>query len=256
MRRNCESGKVHVWQCLSARVELPHAGIGGPCAFGSKTSNSSATLDCSLCATRRHSLVAMNGYPPPMGMPASAWRAVKTADGKEYYHNAATNATTWEKPDELKDEVEVCWRSTLTVLYADMDSARSKAVAGQDNLRPRANRTTTTKSRDRQHGTFLRRFSERSIKRRRMRRPSVRQLVLQDGLRVLASSPLRTTSGAPSAMSIDPTAATATATVISTVSAMAALAATDLASSSRRAPSSSSPTRKKPRLPSQRCSSR
>jgi pre-mRNA-processing factor 40 len=42
-----------------------------------------------------------------MGMPASAWRAVKTADGKEYYHNAATNATTWEKPDELKDEVEV-----------------------------------------------------------------------------------------------------------------------------------------------------
>ncbi|KAL1604485.1 U1 snRNP protein [Nothophoma quercina] len=41
-----------------------------------------------------------------MGMPASAWRAVKTADGKEYYHNAATNATTWEKPDELKDEVE------------------------------------------------------------------------------------------------------------------------------------------------------
>lgn len=50
----------------------------------------------------------MNGYPPPMGMPVSAWRAVKTADGKEYYHNAATNATTWEKPDELKDEIEVC----------------------------------------------------------------------------------------------------------------------------------------------------
>ncbi|KAF2632253.1 hypothetical protein BU25DRAFT_359043 [Macroventuria anomochaeta] len=48
----------------------------------------------------------MNGYPPPMGMPVSAWRAVKTAEGKEYYHNAATNATTWEKPDELKDEVE------------------------------------------------------------------------------------------------------------------------------------------------------
>ncbi|KAH6615283.1 hypothetical protein C7974DRAFT_403615 [Boeremia exigua] len=48
----------------------------------------------------------MNGYPPAMGMPAPAWRAVKTADGKEYYHNAATNATTWEKPDELKDDVE------------------------------------------------------------------------------------------------------------------------------------------------------
>lgn len=49
----------------------------------------------------------MNGYPPPMGMAAPAWRAVKTADGKEYYHNAATNATTWEKPDELKDDIEV-----------------------------------------------------------------------------------------------------------------------------------------------------
>lgn len=52
--------------------------------------------------------VTMNGYPPPMGVPASPWRAVRTAEGKEYYHNAATNATTWEKPDELKDEVEVC----------------------------------------------------------------------------------------------------------------------------------------------------
>ncbi|KAF1930827.1 uncharacterized protein M421DRAFT_418302 [Didymella exigua CBS 183.55] len=48
----------------------------------------------------------MNSYPPPVGMAPPAWRAVKTADGKEYYHNAATNATTWEKPDELKDEVE------------------------------------------------------------------------------------------------------------------------------------------------------
>lgn len=55
----------------------------------------------------RQSPVAMNGYPPPMGAPASAWRATKTADGREYYFNAATNVTTWEKPDELKDEVEV-----------------------------------------------------------------------------------------------------------------------------------------------------
>ncbi|KAH7397066.1 hypothetical protein BKA66DRAFT_453544 [Pyrenochaeta sp. MPI-SDFR-AT-0127] len=48
----------------------------------------------------------MNGYPPQMAPPASPWKAVRTEDGKEYYFNAATNVTTWEKPDELKDEVE------------------------------------------------------------------------------------------------------------------------------------------------------
>lgn len=60
-----------------------------------------------LRGTTSTPLVAMNGYPPPAGMPAPAWRAVKTADGREYYHNATTNATSWEKPDELKDEIEV-----------------------------------------------------------------------------------------------------------------------------------------------------
>lgn len=49
----------------------------------------------------------MNGYPPAMAPPASAWTAVKGADGKEYYYNAVLNKTQWEKPDELKDEVEV-----------------------------------------------------------------------------------------------------------------------------------------------------
>ncbi|OAL50391.1 U1 snRNP-associated protein Usp104 [Pyrenochaeta sp. DS3sAY3a] len=48
----------------------------------------------------------MNGFPPPGGAPPSSWNAVKTDDGKEYYYNAVTNQTTWEKPDELKDEVE------------------------------------------------------------------------------------------------------------------------------------------------------
>ncbi|KAF1841142.1 uncharacterized protein K460DRAFT_347846 [Cucurbitaria berberidis CBS 394.84] len=48
----------------------------------------------------------MNGYPPPMAPPVSPWKAVRTDDGKEYYFNAATNLTTWDKPDELKDEVE------------------------------------------------------------------------------------------------------------------------------------------------------
>jgi hypothetical protein len=58
-------------------------------------------------ATARQSLITMNGYPPPMAPPVSLWRAVKTQDGKEYYFNATTNQTTWEKPDELKDDVEV-----------------------------------------------------------------------------------------------------------------------------------------------------
>ncbi|CAO2650735.1 Nn.00g020270.m01.CDS01 [Neocucurbitaria sp. VM-36] len=41
-----------------------------------------------------------------MALPASSWKAVKANDGKEYYYNAATNQTTWTKPDELKDDVE------------------------------------------------------------------------------------------------------------------------------------------------------
>lgn len=44
----------------------------------------------------------MNGFPP-----SSPWKAVKTPEGKEYYYNSVTNATSWEKPDELKDEVDV-----------------------------------------------------------------------------------------------------------------------------------------------------
>ncbi|KAI4625385.1 uncharacterized protein J4E87_005232 [Alternaria ethzedia] len=49
----------------------------------------------------------MNGppYAPPMAQ-ASVWSVATAADGKEYYFNKATNQTTWEKPDELKDDVE------------------------------------------------------------------------------------------------------------------------------------------------------
>lgn len=34
--------------------------------------------------------------------PEHGWRALKSADGKEYYHNTHTNETTWEKPEILK----------------------------------------------------------------------------------------------------------------------------------------------------------
>ncbi|EMD91723.1 hypothetical protein COCC4DRAFT_69189 [Bipolaris maydis ATCC 48331] len=48
----------------------------------------------------------MNGYPPPMAPSGSTWTSAKTPDGREYYYNTITKLTTWEKPDELKDDVE------------------------------------------------------------------------------------------------------------------------------------------------------
>jgi hypothetical protein len=50
---------------------------------------------------------AMNGYPPPMAPPGPVWSAAKAEDGREYYFNKVTQETTWTKPDELKDELEV-----------------------------------------------------------------------------------------------------------------------------------------------------
>ncbi|KAF1946124.1 U1 snRNP-associated protein Usp104 [Clathrospora elynae] len=38
--------------------------------------------------------------------PSPVWQPAKTPDGKEYYYNPTTKVTTWEKPDELKDDVE------------------------------------------------------------------------------------------------------------------------------------------------------
>jgi pre-mRNA-processing factor 40 len=51
----------------------------------------------------------MNGpaYAPPAPQ-GPVWSTATAADGKEYYYNRLTQATTWEKPDELKDDVEVC----------------------------------------------------------------------------------------------------------------------------------------------------
>lgn len=30
------------------------------------------------------------------------WKSVKTAEGKEYFYNTQTKATSWTKPDELQ----------------------------------------------------------------------------------------------------------------------------------------------------------
>lgn len=209
-----------------------------------------ATRRQSPVATRRQSPVAMNGYPPPMGMPASAWRAVKTADGKEYYHNAATNATTWEKPDELKDEVEVSYGNSEQASSTDITSARLKGLAGRNKSLRRASRTTITRSRARRRGMSPKMSKRRSIKRRRTCPRSVLPLDLPDGLRALRNFLRQTTSDAPSVTSTDPTAATATATATSTVSAMEDLVEIGRGLSSRPAASSSSPTRRKLRLPS------
>ncbi|KAJ1671609.1 hypothetical protein EV182_007536, partial [Spiromyces aspiralis] len=34
------------------------------------------------------------------------WVEYQAKDGRKYYHNKKTNATTWEKPDELKTPEE------------------------------------------------------------------------------------------------------------------------------------------------------
>jgi pre-mRNA-processing factor 40 len=50
----------------------------------------------------------MNGLPPAVGPHLSGWAQAKNeADGRFYYYNSITKQTTWEKPEELKDDVEV-----------------------------------------------------------------------------------------------------------------------------------------------------
>uniref|UniRef100_A0A915KH10 Transcription elongation regulator 1 n=1 Tax=Romanomermis culicivorax TaxID=13658 RepID=A0A915KH10_ROMCU len=43
------------------------------------------------------------GGPPDAGA-ASPWQEYRAPDGRPYYHNMATNETTWEKPQMLKDK--------------------------------------------------------------------------------------------------------------------------------------------------------
>lgn len=42
------------------------------------------------------------------------WAEHTAADGRKYYHNKVTKATTWEKPNELKTADEVHMFITLT----------------------------------------------------------------------------------------------------------------------------------------------
>ena len=49
---------------------------------------------------------------PALGPGPSAWQVHKTEDGREYYHNTATNETTWTTPPDLDTELRA---STVAV---------------------------------------------------------------------------------------------------------------------------------------------
>ncbi len=40
---------------------------------------------------------------------AGGWNEYRSADGRVYYHNAATNVTQWTKPEDMMTPVEVCF---------------------------------------------------------------------------------------------------------------------------------------------------
>ena len=190
--------------------------------------------------------LTMNGYPPPMGVPKSPWRATKTQDGREYYHNSVTNVTTWEKPDELKDDIEVCdLLSRLLSHLLTTTSAPSPEPAGPSRS-PMTSDTTTTPRRARRRGLSLKLSRQSSTARSRTSRRSAPRPALPAGLLALLYSTPATS--AASATNTVPTDATATATM--TATARPALAASDPTSASRPARSSNSPPRRRPRLPS------
>ena len=134
--------------------------------------------------------------------------------------------------------------------YTDNISAQLRALAGRGNSLQRAKLITTIRTHDRQPGPYPMLSKTRSTKPKRTCHLNAPQLGLQDGQQGLLSSLLQTTSGALSGTSIDPTAATVTATVTLIVSAMAALAVTGRGLSFRLAVSFSSRARRKPRLSS------
>jgi hypothetical protein len=84
---------------------------------------------------------AMNRWWEKKKEPLSVWQACKDAEGLEYYYNAETKETTWEKPKELMsaDELDsqVCYlcrihRSFLVVVdvfFYDVKPSLSVVVA-------------------------------------------------------------------------------------------------------------------------------
>merc|ERR1719409_1598902 len=63
-----------------------------------------------------------SGLPPTAGNDAAAppkaeWTEHKAADGRTYYYKAATNESTWDKPDQLKSAEELAQNSTVWKTY-------------------------------------------------------------------------------------------------------------------------------------------
>ncbi|KXS10076.1 hypothetical protein M427DRAFT_63010 [Gonapodya prolifera JEL478] len=52
------------------------------------------------------------------------WTAHQTTDGRTYFYNATTKATTWEKPDELKNPLERALATLPWKEYTDKSSGR------------------------------------------------------------------------------------------------------------------------------------
>jgi hypothetical protein len=101
------TGKPYWWNTLTnvTAWELPDAPAVGqtaaapalaPPACASSISSSSASAP-QPCETPKQSaaVAAAASTPPPLPEP---WRALTHADGKEYFWNTETNATSWERP--------------------------------------------------------------------------------------------------------------------------------------------------------------
>lgn len=184
-----------------------------------------------------------------MGVFGSPWKAVTMDDKRVYYYNEATKQTTWEKPDELKDDVEVSTDRDAMKALLTCCSAQSLAQDGK-SIWPMARDTLRIPKPSRRRGPSRKLSRKSSIATRRTNHHSARLLLrhLPLGLRALLCTQPRMTTGAPNATNTAQIDMIETVTV--TAIARQALVEKDRTSVSPSAPSSSSPVHKKLRLPS------
>jgi hypothetical protein len=197
---------------------------------------------------------AMNGLPPTPGPHLSGWAQAKNeADGKFYYYNSITKQTTWEKPEELKDDVEVrsaCHSHLRTSLTID-HSALSRVLDGRSRRIQMAGATTTTKILARLPGAYPTTSRKSSIRPSKINLLSVRRpQAPPHGLLGPSRTLPRSTTDAPIAMTTKSTDAIATVTEETASANSGATEAIDRTSPSPLATSYNSPHPKMPKLPS------